>query len=232
MDNGIGIAQENMGRLFQAFSQIDSSLARQFQGTGLGLAMVKQLVELQGGAIAVASAEGEGSRFAVWLPLSSSPLGSTAVNFSAAGANILEFDGRTALVVEDDDGAAELVRMLLEAEGFAVVRATEVEEAMVMAAQQPLSLITLDVDLPVTDGWEFLNRIREDSQLSHVPVVVIIANQLDGNLAGEWRAPRPSCRSRSAGRCCALRWPIWGSMRPEGRPALCWSSTTTPRRLR
>ena len=72
-DHGIGISHDNMGRLFQAFSQIDSSLARKFEGTGLGLAMVKQLTELQGGAVAVASVEREGSRFAVWLPLRAAP---------------------------------------------------------------------------------------------------------------------------------------------------------------
>jgi PAS domain S-box-containing protein len=68
-DNGIGISKENMAKLFQAFTQIDSSLARKFEGTGLGLAMVKQLAELHGGSVAVASEEGEGARFAVWLPL-------------------------------------------------------------------------------------------------------------------------------------------------------------------
>ncbi|WP_397409643.1 PAS domain S-box protein [Polaromonas sp.] len=68
-DGGIGISKENMAKLFLAFSQIDSSLARKFEGTGLGLAMVKQLAELHGGTVAVASAEGEGSRFAAWLPL-------------------------------------------------------------------------------------------------------------------------------------------------------------------
>ncbi|HSH91442.1 MAG TPA: PAS domain S-box protein [Ramlibacter sp.] len=68
-DTGIGISKENMPKLFHAFSQIDSSLARKFEGTGLGLAMVKQLAELQGGSVAVASAEGEGARFAAWLPL-------------------------------------------------------------------------------------------------------------------------------------------------------------------
>jgi len=72
-DRGIGISQDNMGRLFQAFSQIDSSLARKFEGTGLGLAMVKQLAELQGGSVAVASVERKGARFAVWLPLRASP---------------------------------------------------------------------------------------------------------------------------------------------------------------
>ncbi len=68
-DSGIGISRENMAKLFQAFSQIDSSLARKFEGTGLGLAMVKQLAELHGGTVAVASSEGEGTRFAAWLPL-------------------------------------------------------------------------------------------------------------------------------------------------------------------
>jgi len=68
-DSGIGLSREDMTKLFQAFSQIDSSLARKFEGTGLGLAMVKQLAELHGGTVAVASAEGEGACFAAWLPM-------------------------------------------------------------------------------------------------------------------------------------------------------------------
>ena len=68
-DSGIGIAPDDMGKLFKAFSQIDSSLARKFEGTGLGLAMVEQLTDLQGGSVAVASREGLGARFVVWLPL-------------------------------------------------------------------------------------------------------------------------------------------------------------------
>src|SRR5471032_1116738 len=68
-DHGVGISQNDMPRLFRAFSQIDSGLARKFEGTGLGLAMVRQLAELQGGAVAVASAERQGARFAVWLPI-------------------------------------------------------------------------------------------------------------------------------------------------------------------
>ncbi|MCF5655970.1 sensor histidine kinase [Pseudomonas poae] len=68
-DTGIGIARDDMGKLFKAFSQIDSSLARKFEGTGLGLAMVKQLTDLHGGSVAVASHAGLGARFVVWLPL-------------------------------------------------------------------------------------------------------------------------------------------------------------------
>lgn len=72
-DTGIGIAEDDMGKLFKAFSQIDSSLARKFEGTGLGLAMVKQLTDLHGGSVAVASREGCGARFVVWLPLHRNP---------------------------------------------------------------------------------------------------------------------------------------------------------------
>jgi PAS domain S-box-containing protein len=85
-DGGIGISEPDLARLFQAFSQIDSGLARKFEGTGLGLAMVKQLAELQGGAVAVASCVGEGSVFAVWLPLRT-PLPGAPGALHGAGPN-------------------------------------------------------------------------------------------------------------------------------------------------
>ena len=184
-DSGIGISEANMARLFQAFSQIDSSLARKFEGTGLGLAMVKQLAELHGGTVAVASAEGEGSRFAVWLPLRTGdgPAVPLLVGGMGAGGHV---DGgpreRIALVVEDDDLAADLVRLLLEAEGFTVLRAPSAEAALRMAPDQALSLITLDLQLPGIDGMEFLDRIRERVDLARVPVV-IIAGVADSKLA-------------------------------------------------
>jgi CheY-like chemotaxis protein len=182
-DAGIGISVDNMTKLFRAFSQIDSSLARRFEGTGLGLAMVKQLAELHGGAVAVASSEGDGSIFAVWLPIRSAD-GDT-VPFQVEDATPIPLrhaTGNVALVIEDDDHAAELVRLLLEAEGFSVLRAASAEEALVMATLQPLSLITVDIELPGIDGWEFLIRIREFDALAHVPVV-IIAGLVDSNMA-------------------------------------------------
>jgi PAS domain S-box-containing protein len=182
-DAGIGISVDNMTKLFRAFSQIDSSLARRFEGTGLGLAMVKQLAELHGGAVAVASSEGDGSIFAVWLPIRSAD-GDT-VSFQIEDTTRIPLKGGTgnvALVVEDDDHAAELVRLLLEAEGFSVLRAASAEDGLAMATLQPLSLITIDLELPGIDGWEFLLRIREINALAHVPVV-IIASLVDANMA-------------------------------------------------
>jgi DNA-binding response OmpR family regulator len=174
-DSGIGISKENMAKLFQAFSQIDSSLARKFEGTGLGLAMVKQLAELHGGTVAVASAEGEGARFAAWLPLRTPAQAATTLPQSAGAATMAaaEPKERFALVVEDDDQTADLVRLLLEAEGFIVLRAASAEAALLLAPQQTLSLITLDLQLPGINGWEFLARMRENSTLAHVPVVII-----------------------------------------------------------
>ncbi|MEO6519786.1 MAG: response regulator, partial [Pseudoxanthomonas sp.] len=183
-DSGIGISRSDMAKLFQAFSQIDSSLARKFEGTGLGLAMVKQLAELHGGAVSVASAEGEGARFAAWLPLLVSaevdiPPTHDWVALLRPASRASE---RNALVIEDDDLAADLVRLLLENEGFMVLRATSAEGALMLASQQPLSLITLDLQLPGIDGWEFLALIRDDENLAHVPLV-IISGHSDSSIA-------------------------------------------------
>jgi CheY-like chemotaxis protein len=170
--------------LFQAFSQIDSSLARRFEGTGLGLAMVKLMAELHGGTVAVASAEGEGARFAAWLPLRAlSGHQSLLPDAASVTANIIDEPGeRRALVVEDNQQSADLVRLLLEAEGFIVLRAASAEAALVMAPQQSLSLITLDLQLPGINGWEFLRRIREKAALRQVPVM-IISGLAESNLA-------------------------------------------------
>jgi CheY-like chemotaxis protein len=173
-DSGIGISREGLERLFKPFSQIDSGLARKFEGTGLGLAMVKLLAELHGGAVAVESTVGEGSRFTVWLPLR--PREDRALP-SVKAPDAPELRAlpavRTALVVEDDFKSAELIRVQLEAEGFTVLHAATAEAALALATQQPLSLITLDIMLPNTDGWEFLSRLKQVPDLRRVPIVII-----------------------------------------------------------
>ncbi|MEX2109335.1 MAG: PAS domain S-box protein [Gemmatimonadaceae bacterium] len=173
-DTGIGISSEGLDALFKPFSQIDSGLARKFEGTGLGLAMIKLLAELHGGTVAVESAVGEGSRFMVWLPLRSHedmPALRTITPVSPLPAVLP--GARAALVVEDDFKSADLIRVQLEAEGFTVLHAATAEEALQIAAQQRLSLITLDIMLPEMDGWEFLGRIKQIPALSHIPVVII-----------------------------------------------------------
>ncbi|GAC1483381.1 MAG: hypothetical protein NVS1B5_02500 [Gemmatimonadaceae bacterium] len=173
-DTGIGISQEGLDRLFTPFSQIDSSLSRKFEGTGLGLAMVKLLTELHGGAVAAESTVGQGSCFTVWLPFRprEEVRRSPPKALGAIPVEVLT-GARTALVVEDDFKSADLIRVQLEAEGFTVLHATSAETALTLAAQQPLSLITLDIMLPNMDGWEFLNRLKQIPALNKIPVVII-----------------------------------------------------------
>jgi signal transduction histidine kinase/CheY-like chemotaxis protein len=172
-DTGIGIAPDALGELFRPFSQIDSGLSRKFDGTGLGLALVKVLAELHGGTVAVDSEVGSGSCFTVWLPMR---MGTEAAEIpdrpsgAAIGGTGAE---RIALVVEDDPRSAELVRVQLEAEGFRVLHAQTAEAALEAAALQAPALITLDILMPGMDGWEFLSWVKRLPDLHAVPVVII-----------------------------------------------------------
>jgi PAS domain S-box-containing protein len=172
-DNGIGISPAGLEQLFKPFSQIDGGLDRKFEGTGLGLAMVKQLANLHGGTVAVESTVGEGSTFTVWLPLRSDKGADVGRVRAPARPDELPATVRTALVVEDDFKSAELIRMQLEAEGFKVLHATTAETALTLAMQEPLALITVDIMLPHMDGWEFLSRVKQVAELRNVPVVII-----------------------------------------------------------
>lgn len=174
-DSGIGISPEGLGHLFKPFSQIESGLARRFEGTGLGLALVKVLAELHAGTVAVESTVNHGSCFTVWLPFGASKevAAATAAGAPAAPEGQVLPGTRTALVVEDDLKSADLIRVQLEAEGFQVLHAASAEEALVLAMQQPLSLITLDIMLPNMDGWDFLTRLKQVPALGTVPVVII-----------------------------------------------------------
>jgi CheY-like chemotaxis protein len=171
-DTGIGIPRDALLQLFKPFTQVDTGLGRKFEGTGLGLVMVKLLAELHGGTVSIQSVVGTGSRFTVWIPLRSlddrSPRITETSVVQATAPGI-----RTALVVEDDAKSAELIRLQLEAEGFAVRHAETAEAALAIAAQQPLALITLNVMMPQVDGWEFLARLKQIPDLKRIPVVII-----------------------------------------------------------
>jgi CheY-like chemotaxis protein len=136
--------------------------------------MLKLLAELHGGAVAVESSVGEGSRFTVWLPLRpAKKILKTPISAPVLDGADVEDGVRTALVVEDDLKSAELVRVQLEAEGFKVLHAISAEAALELAGKQPLSLITLDIMLPSMDGWELLTRLKKIPALRRIPVVII-----------------------------------------------------------
>jgi signal transduction histidine kinase/DNA-binding response OmpR family regulator len=176
-DTGIGIATEDMRRLFTPFTQVANALTRSVEGTGLGLVMVHRLAELHEGTVAVTSEPGQGSCFTVWLPW-------RAVAEPATESTLLarQTARPLALVVEDNDEAAALMQAQLEARGFDVRCVTSAEAALALVDEFTPNLITLDIILPGMDGWQFLARLRDTPRWESVPVVVVslVADQGKG----------------------------------------------------
>ncbi len=209
-DTGVGISAEHLERLFQPFMQVDSSLSRTAQGTGLGLSLVKSLAELHGGCVGVASEPGKGSTFFVWLPLGESmQVAATSLTPgpSPGGRGEITADTPLALVIEDDDKAAHLIGQQLRADGFRTIRAATAEEGLVRAGKEHPDLITLDIFLPSMDGWEFLRRLKATSQTADIPVVIIsVANDLEHGIAlgAKQVLQKPYTRERLAGALAAM----------------------------
>jgi CheY-like chemotaxis protein len=181
-DTGIGISAADQEQLFRPFSQIDSSLARRYQGTGLGLVMVQRLADIHGGKVALHSVQGQGSTFTVWLPWRNSEQGLAEavpqrlpLSTVVPDAHLFTHTGTLplALVIEDDDKSAELLRVQLESVGFRVARAGTAEDALELAGRETPDLVTLDINLPGINGWEFLQGFRQLPQFSKIPVVIV-----------------------------------------------------------
>ncbi|MFC5302810.1 response regulator [Azospira restricta] len=172
-DTGIGIAPADAPRLFHTFAQLDASLARETKGSGLGLALVLKLAQLHGGTAALASEPGQGSRFLVWLPWRAA--GAATEETKPTPEPSAAVAGRpVALVIEDDARAAELLRLQLEAEGFAVRHAAGGREGLAQLAAETPAVIILDLLLPDADGWELLAQLKQpDSPAAQVPVVIV-----------------------------------------------------------
>jgi signal transduction histidine kinase/CheY-like chemotaxis protein/HAMP domain-containing protein len=168
-DTGIGMTPEQQAKLFEEFTQADSSTARQYGGTGLGLAITRKLARMMGGDVTVASEPGKGSVFTVRLPGSAE-----AQARSSTGS-----DGRHSpaadrvLVIDDDATARELIADHLKAEGFSVATAAGGVEGLKLAKDLRPTAITLDVMMPDLDGWSVLAALRKDPELAEIPVIMI-----------------------------------------------------------
>ncbi len=178
-DTGTGISAEDQQKLFREFTQVDGSLSRRHEGTGLGLALTKRLIELHSGTISVRSALGAGSTFTVRLPLGvgSSEFGVRSETDISQPANSEQRTPNSEhpliLVIEDDDPTAALIAAYLESAGYETARARNGEEGLAMARDLTPDGITLDVMMPGMDGWTFLHEASEDTALSRIPVVVL-----------------------------------------------------------
>jgi PAS domain S-box-containing protein len=174
-DTGIGIAKEDLSRLFQEFQQLDADSGQRQEGTGLGLALTRRFAQLHGGQVSVESAVGSGSTFTLRLPLQATNLASPAPSAPGAVPKVAAVDPRRplVLVVEDNPQAAEILERHLDAGGFRIELARTGPEALTMARDLKPVAITLDILLPEVDGWEVLNRLKADEATRDIPVVVV-----------------------------------------------------------
>jgi signal transduction histidine kinase/DNA-binding response OmpR family regulator/HAMP domain-containing protein len=169
VDSGIGMTPEQQAKLFEEFSQADSSTARKYGGTGLGLAITRKLARMMGGDVTVASEPGKGSVFTVRLPG-----GADAPARSVVGQDSSRLaSADRILVIDDDSTARELISDHLKAEGFSVITAGGGVEGLKLAKELRPTAITLDVMMPDLDGWSVLAALRQDPELVDTPVIMV-----------------------------------------------------------
>ena len=177
-DTGIGIPENRMDRLFESFSQLDSSVTRQFGGTGLGLAISKRLAERMGGGISAQSVEGRGSCFHVRIRAGSAraavpePIDLNQVLFS-------ETRRRRVLLAEDNPVNQKVAVLFLDRLGYDVVVVEDGEAALTAIASEPFDIVLMDVQMPVMDGLEATRRLRTWNR--DIYVIAMTANALRGD---------------------------------------------------
>ncbi len=175
-DTGIGMSPEQVSKLFQAFTQADTSTTRKYGGTGLGLAISRKFCQLMGGEITVESSPGQGSTFTIRLPAEvvESKVNQTPLLKELAPITPEASEGApTVLVIDDDPTVHDLMHRFLSKEGLQMITATSGEEGIRLARELHPAVITLDVLMPGMDGWAVLTALKADPVLSEIPVIML-----------------------------------------------------------
>jgi PAS domain S-box-containing protein len=192
-DTGIGITPENQSKLFKPFVQIDGSLNRQYQGTGLGLTLVKQIVELHGGSVTLTSELGQGSCFTVRLPYYAAaaqqiiPSSEPTPSLSITDGYLTSIEYPLILLAEDNQENIDTLCSYLEACNYRLIFANNgydaislLESCLNTPADLP-DLILMDIQMPGMDGLETMQRIRQYPQLANLPIIALTALAMAGD---------------------------------------------------
>jgi len=186
-DTGIGIATEDLKRLFSPFTQLDSKLSRLYAGTGLGLTLVLKLVELHGGSVAVESEIGKGSCFTVRIPckglenaIRGGDKGAVTISESSP-ANILPSNTPLILVADDNEINLMTVTDYLHANQLRVIQARDGLEAVKMVRQHAPSLVLMDIQMPLMDGLDAIAHLRADDQYAKIPIIALTSRAMVGD---------------------------------------------------
>jgi PAS domain S-box-containing protein len=173
-DTGVGIPLEEQTKIFQRFYRLNVPTTPHIEGTGLELPIARMLIEMHGGRIWMESKPGQGNAFTFILPL-----------HDTAGDGARPPETRhTILVVEDDDDLAQLIALQLEQEGYEVLTTERGEEALRLARNRDIDLITLDIMLPDITGMDVLRRLKADSETADIPVIVVSVLQPEDSTSG------------------------------------------------
>jgi signal transduction histidine kinase/CHASE3 domain sensor protein len=187
-DNGPGIRAEDIPKLFQPFTQLESVYTKGFEGTGLGLALNRQLVELHGGRIWVSSTFSKGSRFSFTVPIEQSD---TPVP-GAAQPDFVGSAGNTVLLIEDDNLTSAAMEKVLNSKGYRALRASNGKNGLEMAQRDAPDLIVLDLMMPGMNGFDVASQLQQSDSAANVPILVLTSMDLSAadrkRLAGKvWR---------------------------------------------
>ena len=184
-DNGIGISESDLTRLFRPFVQLDSGLAREVTGTGLGLVLVAQMVRLHGGSVAVESQPGQGSHFTVILPWEPALATDAMLRLKSTGKfRAIKPDEKTRpiiLLIEDTKEVTMMIVDYLEMAGYQIITAADGLTGIELAKDKHPALILMDIQMPGLDGLEATRRLRADSNFRTTPIITLTALAMRGD---------------------------------------------------